>query len=324
MVGVAKNCGKTTTLNALLALAAREDRQVGVVSIGIDGETSDVLIGTPKPPIHLARGQWVVTAEQAVQRSTAKMEYVDSLGFQTPMGPVCVCRTRSAGEVVLAGIRHGRDLERAIALLESHGADLVLVDGAYGRVVAANGVLSDAVIVSTGAVLSEDIETIVASTAELVDRLSLPAIGAPWQRTLMTQASREGRALLGGPRIAPIPLPARSALVGLTGARELWSPSVEALAVPGLVSDAVLEELLIVGGERTLLVTDGTAVQCDPRLLGRLRREWEVRALRASPLVGISYNPTAIQGYRVDADALRDALAARWPRLVVFDPEQMS
>ena len=37
-VGAAKNCGKTTTLNAFVAEASALGRVVGLVSIGIDGQ----------------------------------------------------------------------------------------------------------------------------------------------------------------------------------------------------------------------------------------------------------------------------------------------
>ena len=62
LVGVAKNCGKTTTLNYLLGSGVCSGRVVGLVSIGIDGESADLLIGTKKPPIHVAAGQWVLPA----------------------------------------------------------------------------------------------------------------------------------------------------------------------------------------------------------------------------------------------------------------------
>ena len=38
LVGVAKNCGKTTTLNALARRQRELGRVVGLISIGVDGE----------------------------------------------------------------------------------------------------------------------------------------------------------------------------------------------------------------------------------------------------------------------------------------------
>ncbi len=329
LVGVAKNCGKTTTLNYLLGSPATDGRTVGLVSIGIDGESSDLLIGTKKPPIHVEAGHWLVTARDALTRSSARVEYIDSLGFSTPLGEVVLARVIEPGTVVLAGVRHRGDLEAGLEMLEAHGVDLALIDGAYGRTLAARGDVSDAVVVSTGAILSEDVEVICERTAELVDRLALEPVEADWQERLLRRAIIEGRCLTGGPQIEPVELPARSALLGLRKADDLWRDEIRAVAVPGLVSNSVVEQLLgaPVGSPkavRTLLVPDGTVLQADSRLLGRLLRQsergWQIRAIEPANVVAISVNPTGIQGHRVDPRALERALVDRWPSICIFNP----
>lgn len=321
LVGVAKNCGKTTTLNFLLGSTACADRCVGLVSIGIDGESADLLIGTKKPPIHVKRGHWVVTARDALAKSSARVEYVESLGFSTPLGEVIVGRVLEPGTVVLAGVRHRGDLRKGIDVLEKHGVDLVLIDGAYGRTVAAKGDLSDALIVSTGAVLSSDVDEICDRTAQLVERLALEPAEAGWQRELLAEAISQDRCLLGGPEIESVELSAKSALLGLKAAGELWTDEVGAIAIPGLVSDSVVEHLLAVGGAgRMLLVPDGTVLQASARLLGRLERRWKVRALEPARILALSINPSGIQGHRVDADALARKLRERWPQFCIFNP----
>jgi hypothetical protein len=329
LVGVAKNCGKTTTLNYLLSCGVCDARTVGLVSIGIDGEAADLLIGTKKPPIHVASGQWVVTARDALAKSSARIEYAASLGFSTPLGEVVVGRVIESGTVVLAGMRHRGDLEDASAVLEAHGVDLVLIDGAYGRTVAARSEISDAILVSTGAVLSADVDVICRRTVQLINRLALEAAEPGWQRDLLDAAIKGDRCLLGGPDIAPVALASSSALLGLKDAAGLFSDEISAVAVPGLVSDSVVEELLGVprqslGTRRTLLVPDGTVLQASPRLLGRLERSWKIRGLEPARVVAISINPSGVQGHHIDADRLTellvDALGERWPKLSVFNP----
>ncbi|QDG50791.1 hypothetical protein FIV42_08625 [Persicimonas caeni] len=321
LVGVAKNCGKTTTLNFLLGSPACADRCVGLVSIGIDGESADLLIGTKKPPIHVKRGHWIVTARDALAKSTARVEYVESLGFSTPLGEVLVGRVIEEGTVVLAGVRHRGDLRKGIDVLEKHGVDLVLIDGAYGRTVAAKAELSDALIVSTGAVLSSDVDEICARTAQLVDRLALAEVEEDWQRELLGEAISQDRSLLGGQGVEPVELPSKSALLGLKRAGALWTEEIEAIAIPGLVSDSVVEHLLAVTGKgRMLLVPDGTVLQASARRLGRLERRWQVRALQPARILALSINPSGIQGHRVDAAALAHKLRERWPQICVFNP----
>ena len=320
VVGVAKNCGKTTTLDFLLARATAARRVAGVVSVGIDGEPNDVLIGTPKPPVVVHQGQLVASTRVALENSTAGVEYIETLGFSTPLGEAVVARVLADGAVVLAGMRHRGDVRRAVDVMLEHGAQRVLIDGAYGRVMAADPTLADAVVVSTGAVVDTTIDGIVEHTAAVVDRLSLPAIEEPWQRELMQRAIAGDETLLGGPATAPVSLSSPSALVGLPMSRELWTPEIEAVAICGLVSNRVVHELLRQKPARVLLVPDGTVVQADPALVGRLRRVWEVRALHVSPVVAIAYNPTSVRGPGVRGEALAHAIAARWPKVPVFDP----
>jgi len=52
IVGMAKNAGKTVTLNALLDEAYENGKNVGLTSIGRDGEKQDIVTQTEKPMIY--------------------------------------------------------------------------------------------------------------------------------------------------------------------------------------------------------------------------------------------------------------------------------
>jgi hypothetical protein len=320
LVGVAKNCGKTTTLNYLLR-SIPDTHPTGLLSIGIDGEARDALIGTAKPTITVDEGRWVVTARHALTSSDASVEYVESLGIDTPLGEVFLARVLSRGQVILAGIRHRRDLELALSRLEAHGVALTLIDGAYGRVMGAHGDVAEAVVFSTGAVVAETPEKISSRTEELVSRWELPAVTDAALEALIGKAMDEQQCLLLDRDGSFAALPAASALIGLGKARHLWKPTTDAIAIPGLVSDRVVEELLAIGPtRRTLVLPCPTAIHVEEALWRRFRRRWDVCVLRSSVILGISFNPTSIQGYRVNEEALRIALEKRWPSVPIFDP----
>lgn len=320
LVGVAKNSGKTTTLNFLLELSRAHGRRVGMVSIGIDGEDADLLIGTGKPRVHVERGELVVTARTALARSTAAVELVDTLGFESPLGEVLVGRVREEGNIYLAGLRHRGDAKAAVEALERYGAELVFIDGAYGRTMAVDAELSDGFVLSTGAVLSPDVDEVVSKTTDLVDRLTLERAEDAWQQALFDDAEHAQRCMLGGPRRARRVLSSASALVALREIEQEWSGEYAAVAVPGLVSDSVLEALIAVDPPGVLLVRDGTVIKTHDPLWRRFRRRWQVYARRMTPLLGMSINPVAVQGYGIEGAALTEALARRWPRLPIFDP----
>lgn len=324
-VGAAKNCGKTTTLNAFVAEAHVLEQKIGLVSIGIDGEPQDLLIGTPKPTIPVPVGALVVSAQGALAQSSARCESVASLQTSSPLGELVLARVVEAGSVMLAGVRHRAELMRALERLSEAGAQQLFIDGAYGRTMAAHAQVSDAVVLCTGAVIDRRVSEIVAQTQALLERLELPAPTALEQLELLALSQQRQRALLWDDVLnEAIALPSASALIGLSQGRDLWSESISALAVPGLVSDRVIEELLAIPtrqrGPRVLLLHDATALQASRRLVQRLHEGWQVLALGSVPVVAISYNPTSVAGYRVDARQLEDELVALDPSRWVFDP----
>lgn len=328
LVGVAKNCGKTTTLNALIrAVASR--RPLGLVSIGVDGEPQDLLIGTAKPTINVPEGTLIVGATSALEASEVELEYLEPLNVHTPLGPLVVARACSSGTVMLAGVRHRADLIRALERLEAHGASLCLIDGAYGRVMAAHASACDGVVVCTGAVLDRRASVVAARTAALWRVLNLPKIQeGPWC-TIAQEATRRRRALLHTVDGQHIELPSASALLGLAQSSALWSEHVDALAIPGLISDRVAESLQAVAAldvPRALLVSDGTHIQLSARASARLFARWDVRALRTVPTLGVSVNPTSIAGYAFDEEVLHEELINALPQDAdawLFNPHKL-
>ena len=63
VVGLAKNTGKTETLNYVLRGLSAEAECVAVTSIGVDGERTDRVTQTEKPEIFFSRGMTFITSE---------------------------------------------------------------------------------------------------------------------------------------------------------------------------------------------------------------------------------------------------------------------
>lgn len=321
IVGVAKNCGKTTTLNALLKM--RRGPMPGLLSIGIDGEAEDVLFGTSKPSINVVSGQWLVTAQLAAQRSTARLEYIRSLNAVTPLGELFICRARTAGEVLLAGLRHRQEVIEAIQALNEEGCQAVWIDGAYGRVAGAHPSVTQAVVVSTGAIVAPSVEAVVEHTEDLISRLILTEAKEELHQEALLMSKEQGRCVLIDSKRGAIALPTRSALLGLSKLRQQWSKSAKGLAIPGLISDRVAQELLALGSGYTLLIPDGTVLHLDRRLWRRLQKSWNVRVQKTIPVVAMSFNPSSISGPGLDNKQLGQALMQRWPALTVFNPADL-
>lgn len=317
-VGVAKNCGKTTTLTSLLRLRDDERDLPALVSIGVDGEAEDALLGTKKPPIHVEPDQWIATADSALRQCTARVEYAESPGIDTPAGRIYICRVLDAGTIKLAGLRRHSELIRTIGLLRELGAGPVWVDGAYGRLMAAHPELSDAVVVATGAVAADNVDDVVSKTAHLVDRLQLPPITDDTFGDAIDRAVADDRPFVVDTSGDIHPLATRSAVAGITDALEAFD-HIDAIAIPGLVSNRVAEQLLAFG-EATLLVPDPTVLHPDPTLFNSLHNRWQIRVLHPITPLAVSYNPTAPDGNGFNARSLHESLKQRFDDLVVFDP----
>ena len=67
------------------------------------------------------------------------------------------------------------------------GCELILIDGAIDRKSIASPETSDAVILSTGAVLSRSMKKVIEDTAHIVELYSLPELSACTARNLITE-----------------------------------------------------------------------------------------------------------------------------------------
>ncbi len=293
------------------------------MSVGVDGESEDVLLGTAKPSIFVCSDQWVITAENALRRSTARVEYVHPLGISTPLGEVFVCRVIDEGTIMLAGLRHRRELVEARRALENLSPRPIWIDGAYGRIVGAHPDVADAVVVATGMIAASDLKEVVEKTESLVSRFGIFAEKSGEHRALIDRAVAEDRVLAFDAERDVVEPPIESAVAGLRRIGDWWRPTVEAVAIPGLVSDGVAEALLSVGKGAVLLVSDATAIHVDDGLWHRLEQRWQVRVRSAVSLAGISFNPTSPVGATVDSEALASALREINPDTPVFDPLQL-
>ncbi|HBT48488.1 MAG: hypothetical protein XD49_1668 [Caldanaerobacter subterraneus] len=172
IIGMAKNVGKTTVLNYLIS-KARGIYTLGLTSIGRDGEEYDQVSFFPKPRIYVEESTLIATAKEALFRSDITKEIVGTTGIYTPMGEIIVARALSDGYVDLAGPSITKDLKRISEFLISIGADKVFIDGALNRKTQASPAVSEATILSTGAVLSPDMEKTIDETVFTVKLLTV-------------------------------------------------------------------------------------------------------------------------------------------------------
>jgi len=176
IIGMAKNVGKTTTLNHLIAAYERLGRRLALTSIGRDGEERDVVTRTEKPTIFIHAGTIAVTAESLIPLGDITKEIVMLPRIFTALGRVVVLRALSDGFVQLAGPSITAQIAAMLEDLHAMGAETIIVDGATGRKTLASPSVTEATILCTGASLHRDMGVVVAETAHAVSMLTLPAL----------------------------------------------------------------------------------------------------------------------------------------------------
>ena len=119
VIGLVKNAGKTTVVNALLANCRS---LFGLTSLGLDGERIDHLTGLAKPRISPPKGTLIATTQGSLQRSRYDLEILEELPYQTSLGRVLIGRAGGHGHIEVSGPTTLAELRGTIARLEALGA----------------------------------------------------------------------------------------------------------------------------------------------------------------------------------------------------------
>jgi len=322
IVGVSKHAGKTTVLNRLLDDAATLGRSVAVISIGVDGERADTVLGIPKPSIRVARGTLLATALDALGPEHTRVRWLEPAGISSPLGEVWVGEAQADGEVILAGIRQLDHLLRVKALLRRHADVPVLIDGALARMVAIHPDVADGVILATGAVLGS-LEMVQQGTRESLLRLTIPQWQPPDQVARVI-AQKAGQDTMAGVITAQlehmgtdsgpvawdyarfthvVAWPEAHAFAG--DFRQLGTGDERLFVALGAVTDAVVAALTQRREPLLLVARDPSCVFVSTASWRAFARAGHMlRVLRSPALIAVTTNPVAIRGPGLDRTRL--------------------
>lgn len=322
LVGLAKNTGKTVALGAILRELEARGETIGVTSIGRDGEATDALDDAiAKPPIRLPAMALVATTDRLLERSEARVEVALRTEHRTPLGRVVIARLIERGGVEVAGPTAAQDVGEVVERMRALGVQRLLVDGSIDRRAAASPRLADGVVMSTGAVLSADLDQLARRTKAAVELMTLPAVedGALRERAAACCTSAllldDGTAI---PLDAAIVHDQVERIVPLLRGR----PDVGAVVVRGALTEPLLEQLARVRrpAPLTAIADDATRVFLGRGTCARFRaRGVELAVLAPIPLLAVTTNPVAPLRHQFDAEELRARIAAELPGVPVLD-----
>jgi hypothetical protein len=339
LVGLAKNTGKTVALAALLRELATLGRTVGVTSVGRDGEEHDVIdFRIEKPAVELGGGSLVASTDSLLRASGVPMRTLARTGLRTPLGEVLIAQLTGPGRVEVAGPSGASDVREVADAMLGFGAEQILVDGAIDRRAASSPDVTDALVMSTGAILSEDIGEVVQRTRDAVELVRLPALSretaegacAAELAAGLDAEARHGGAFLIGAGGESHALPPRFVLsADAQAVADLLAEQKEArcLLVCGALPEAFMGHLAAASRRRgrtlTAIVSNSTKVFLSERGIDFYRHHGiTIETLHPIRLRALTINPQAPQSHQFDSGELRNKLAAAIDGLPIFDVMQ--
>ena len=187
-----------------------------------------------------------------------------------------------------------------------YGVDLTLVDGALSRKSHAAPTVTDGLILSTGAAIAPDFNTIVKKTSELHDLMKLPEYVTDKTDELLQIENGILAMTDDGYQSLNIP----SSLLSEKYRTELFSHGNK-LFVSGILTDSMLNFLKMQPEVKdcAVIVKDFTKVFVSPMTLRLfLSKGGRLFVLKRPNLLAVTVNPVAPSGFSVPSDVLVQAM----------------
>ena len=318
IIGLAKNAGKTVTLNYLIEEADNLNIKTGITSTGRDGENTDLVTETHKPSIFVTEGMYVATAKKTLMLSNAKTEILETTGIPTAMGEVIIVRVRQGGNIQIAGPVNTTDMKYVAGRLKHYGAEVVFIDGAIDRKAVSSPVITDACVIATGAVLSRDMKKVLEKTAHAVECYSLKGTDEH-VKNVVRKTNKTCIISECGKTIIP---DIKTSITGGKKISELIDEKTTHVFVKGAITSALLKDLWenkYLRGIK-LIIEDGTKLFTDINVWNEMRRKGlKVEVLNTISVLAVTLNPVSPAGYFFDSEVLKENMEKVIPIVKIVD-----
>ncbi len=306
IVGMAKNSGKTVTLNKIIEGAIDNSITLGLTSTGRDGESQDIVTKTEKPSIYAEEGTLVATATETLELGDARIEILDITDYNTPLGRIAIGKVKESGYLQIAGPQTNKGIREVSEIMLKLGAQLVLIDGAINRVSSASPSVSEGVVLATGAVLSRDMNKVIEETIHAINLFQLPEIKDNRAKAIIEELIENGKAAIIDNEYNITHLNIRTALnSGTTIAQNIKDDS-KYVVLPGSLVKKTVEDIIDTTDKYKyikLIVNDGTKIFIEPReWLIYKNKGLDVQVLESVNVLLVTINPYSPEGYYFDQE----------------------
>lgn len=296
MIGLEKNVGKTESMNYILEELVKIGIKVGVTSIGIDGESIDGVTNTMKPEIKIYENMIFATSEKFYREKKVQCEVLDVGIKSSSLGRVVVGKARGEGKIILAGPSNGLWIKEIIGNILEKGMEIVIVDGALSRMSIGSPIITEAVVLSTGAAVSLNINEIVKKTKHIINLINIKSIDKEKKEKLKILENGIYKIVWEENIIEKLPI---SSLLQFKNLSENIFKERLSLFVTGALTESFLKNMSRQEfvNRLEIIVTDFTKIFSSAEVLNiYLKKGGEIKVLYKTELIGVTVNPVAPSG----------------------------
>jgi len=308
VVGMCKNAGKTTVVNKVIE-SLFGTYKLAITSIGIDGETVDLVTDTHKPEIYVPKGTLVATAKSTLEECDITYKVLKVFDFTTPLGKIVLVEALSDGFVKIAGPSYNSQLEVIVSEFKKYQAQKIIVDGAASRKQLGKTSVCDALILATGASYNANLDKVVDDTRIQAEVLDIPySSGIDIAKEVLSESKLGFIYKDSSYRLFDVSLGFESIETILT---EL-DDDVSHIVIGGALTDTTLSKFIsnlkkIKGIE--IVVKNPVNVIASPKVIQKFRdTKMKLTTVEKSTLLFVSCNPVSAYGYHFDASELTNEL----------------
>lgn len=307
IVGLAKNTGKTETLNYLTNKLYENNLKIGLISYGRDGEDIDLITGKKKPPVNVYPGSFFVTSSRALRGSDLKYKKIENTGIKTTMGEVNLYQSLDIGEVQLVGINRISQLIVVKNLIENH-VEYILIDGALDRKSSALPRISEAMILSTGAVIGKDLEDVINKTSYELKKLMIDSLKNKDHLLKLQGYENKNLSILWTEKMGIIEFNSPTSLMLINDVIDYIKnnniKTIKYLFINGAFTDTVAKKLVnLKFNNFKLLISDSTKLFLNEMSFNLLtKNNIQINVLYPLNIIGLTINPYNPEGVSIDKD----------------------
>ncbi len=321
IVGMSKNAGKTTALNYLIEEAIDEGVTLGVTSTGRDGESQDLVTGTEKPRVYLDQDMIVAVPSLLYDMADAGLEVIKKTNYSTAIGTLLICRVREAGYVQVAGPVINAEQKMLCDDMLELGCELIIIDGAIDRKSIASPETSEAIILSTGAVLSRKMNKVIEETAHVVNLYRTPELEEGVIRDAIEKNNFDDKIMLLNDKGEIKKLDLATGLGASAEINAAIEEDTRYIYIPGAFTNSVISNISLKKLKQVeFILKDPTKIFVNVMDWGIYRKKgFRLKVLKNIEIAAITVNPWAPAGYTFDNILLLSEMEKAIPDIPIID-----